>query len=500
MTTPRTALRRLREDVGELLERHDEARDLREFESYADDPVGFVREVLGEDDPGPWEAQVRIAEAVRDHPLTVVRSANAVGKDWIAARLALWWVYARRGLALVTGPTQRQVTEIVMGEVARAFRGAPDLPGELFANSLRLPDEEPAGILAFTSSEASRLTGFHAPRVLAVLTEAQGVEPFAWEGVLACATGAEDRILAVGNPLAPSGRFYAVSGSAAWRSLRIPASEHPNIRTGETVIPGGPSPAFVERIRREYGADSGVYAARVEGRFPETAHDALVRQDWLEAAVEAHRARTFADEEWRHVLGVDVARYGRDASVVCIRRGRHVVGFRAWRGQDTKETASRVLEIVAELHDNGRHPVRRVVVDVVGIGAGVADQLREKLGTFWWYEGRSRTVSRRRPRLVEFNAGAKADEPERFTNARASTLWHLRKLLEDGEIALPPDEALLEELRQTRVEFKNDGRTAIESKDQTKGRIGGRSPDRLDALAMSFAGERRTALPLTWGR
>jgi len=166
--TVATTLRRLDAELGELLERHDRARDLSEFARYKSDPVAFISEVLkGE----PWSRQVEIAESVRESPLVVVRSANAVGKDWIAARLALWWVYCRRGLALVTGPTERQVREVVMGEVARAFQAAQDLPGELYQMALRLGRTENAGILAFTSTEASRLTGFHAPRILAILTE-----------------------------------------------------------------------------------------------------------------------------------------------------------------------------------------------------------------------------------------------------------------------------------------------------------------------------------------
>jgi hypothetical protein len=95
---------------------------------------------------------VVIAEAVLENPLVVVRFANAVGKDWIAARLALWWVYARHELALVTGPTERQVREVVMGEVARAFGKARGLPGELYQMALRLGREERAGILAFTAT------------------------------------------------------------------------------------------------------------------------------------------------------------------------------------------------------------------------------------------------------------------------------------------------------------------------------------------------------------
>ncbi len=199
-------LHRLERDLGDLLGRHERARELSDFARYAEDPVGFIRDVLH---GKPWSRQVEIAHAVRDHPLVVVRSANAVGKDWVSAHLALWWVCARRGLVLLTGPTERQVVEIVMGELGRAWRQARALPGDLYRTALRVPGA--GGVLAYTSTEASRLTGFHAPLVMAILTEAQGVEDFAWEALLACATGAEDRVLAVGNPLAPSGRLRSVA-------------------------------------------------------------------------------------------------------------------------------------------------------------------------------------------------------------------------------------------------------------------------------------------------
>lgn len=95
-----TTVDRLRRELGELLERYERARDLDEFSAYAADPVGFIRDVLGGE---PWSAQEELAEAVRGEPLTVVRSCNSAGKDWIAARLALWWTYCRRGLVLLTG-------------------------------------------------------------------------------------------------------------------------------------------------------------------------------------------------------------------------------------------------------------------------------------------------------------------------------------------------------------------------------------------------------------
>jgi hypothetical protein len=365
-----TTLRRLERDLGELVERHERARDLTEFGAYADQPVAFVREVLmGE----PWSKQIEIAEAVRDQPLTVVRSCNAAGKDWIAAHLAVWWVYARRGLVLLTGPTERQVREIVMGEVARAFASAQDLPGELFQMALRLGREEQAGILAFTSTEASRLTGFHAPRVLAVLTEAQGVEDWAWEGLLACATGAEDRVLAVGNPLSPCGRFYTASRpSSGWTAIRITASEHPNLREGRAMIPGGPSPEFVKRIASEFGEGSGTYQARVLGEFPDESEEGLFRRSWLEAAVRTHESGELAAEAAASppIVAIDPARFGPDSTVLAVRRGPVLEEIMSWRSASTMESVGRVRLVLERLGLNGCS-AGQVVVDEVGIGAGV---------------------------------------------------------------------------------------------------------------------------------
>ena len=91
----KTAVRRLQTDLGELIARHEPAKSLTDYSRYADDPLGFVRDVLHGD---PWERQIEIIEAVRTDPLVAVRSCNSAGKDWTAAQIALWWVYARKGL------------------------------------------------------------------------------------------------------------------------------------------------------------------------------------------------------------------------------------------------------------------------------------------------------------------------------------------------------------------------------------------------------------------
>jgi len=366
----RAAIERLDRDLGELLARHERGRDLSEFSRHASDPVGFIRDVLH---GNPWSQQVEIAEAVRDAPLTVVRSCNGAGKDWLAARLALWWCYTCNGLVLVTGPTERQVIEVVMGEVAAAFRKAKDLPGDLYRTALRVEDR--AAILAFTSTEASKLTGFHAPRVLALITEAQGVGPFAWEGLLACATGAEDRVLAVGNPLAPEGRFFACTRSPDWRSIRIAAAEHPNIVEGRTVIPGGPSRAWIGRMRSEYGEGSPTYVARVEGEFPQEAQDALCERAWVEAAFARHEAGEL-EPRGRLVVAVDPARFGSDETVVAAGRWPVVERLEGWRGKALTETAGRAQIIAEELCGDAGKAI--YAVDEPGLGSGVVDALKEQ--------------------------------------------------------------------------------------------------------------------------
>jgi len=467
-------LRRLEADVGELIARHDTARGASEFTQYASDPVGFARDVLR---ARFWSAQVEIAEAVRDCPLVVVRSGNGAGKDFTAASLALWWVFARGGLVLLTGPTLRQVREIVMGEVGRAFGRAGDLPGELYTGALRLGDADGAGILAFTSSESSKLTGFHHKRLLILLTEAQACEGFTYEAALACAVGAESRVLAVGNPLSPSGRFWEACRGPHWHEIAISSLDCPNVVEGTERIPGMMTREGVRRIEEEYGKGSAIYQARVLGEFPEQSAYGLVRLPWLEAAAERYESGDMAQEAGREapVLAVDPARFGNDATAVCVRRGPILESITTWRKLDTQETAARVIEQANAL---GINPTTyrwgsrgSIVVDAIGVGGGVVDALRAAD-----YE------------VTEYNSGRPPRDKSRFLNVRAESYWSLARRLESGKVAMPHDAHLWDELMGTTWKPTTTGLIQLEAKDDLRARLG-RSPDRADAAVMAFSGE-----------
>jgi len=457
-----TDLRALKAEVGDLVDSHGQARSLDAFAKYADDPCGFILEELHADPEMFWDRQREIAGLVCNQRYVAVRSCNGLGKDWLAARLALWWVYCRRGYVLITGPTERQVKHVVMGQVRRAFNAASALPGNLYELALRLDGADEMGILAFTSTDASKLTGFHAPRLMVLITEAQGIEPLVWEGAFANVTGADSRIVAVGNPLQPGGKFYEVSRSPAWSAVKIAATEHPNVVQQREIVPGAVTQAFVDLMAQEYGVGSGVYQSRVMGEFPDNSDEALCHRSWITAASERWATRP---REGEVALALDPARYGPDASVLAVRRGAAIEELVIWNKLSTVETAGRV---VVEMDRLGVPKSHGVTVDEPGLGGGVIDVLRE-MGV----ETRG------------FNGGATPLAVDKFRNSRAETFWGLRRLLERGEIALPPDDKLADELCAMRWSIGLDGRIVIESKDDLRARIG-RSPDRADAVAMAF--------------
>ena len=453
-------LRRLETEIGSLVERHDTTRDLSAFDRYRDDPCGFASDVLK---VKLWSRQEELAEAIRDHPLVRCQSGNSIGKDFVVAGvLAAWWIYACRGFVLMTGTSDRQVREVCMKELRRAFHRG-NLPGELYTHALRVPGSEDVGLLAFVSNEASRMTGFHFPRTLTIITESQGADDWALEAMLANLAGAEDRLAAVGNPTSPSGWFYQTSKAPDWHSLTISAFEHPNVVQGRTVIPGAVTAAQIERIRSTYGESSPVYLARVLGEYPEQSLTGLYELSHIEAAMSRHAEFLEKHAESPAVVSVDPARFGADHTAVAVRRGPCVVEVRTWAKQSLTETSRRVLALLDEL---GVAPGQRgvVVCDVVGLGSGVVDMLRDARYT-----------------VRAFNAGAKAKDPERFVNARSEVAWLLRDELEAGSIALPDDPDLHEEMLAVEWGITTEGRIALEPKDAMKSRLG-RSPDRLDAV------------------
>ena len=475
-------LDRIEEAVGELWGREARGKDLAALRRrYGNDALGLIEHEFG--DPIPlFSKQREIAASVRDHPFTLVIGANGTGKDHVGARLAV--AYATLGwLVLATAPVEKQVKHF-MREAFRVWEQA-HLPGWFGDLGWQISRGEHGRILAFTSTDTSRVSGYHSPTgVLILTTEGQGLLPAIWEGLVRCLTGASSRFVVIGNPTSPEGKFYEAARAPHWHLVRIAAADHPNIQQGREVIPGGITPQFIETIANEYGVGSGQYRSAVLAEFPEDAIEALCRRAWLERAQQRWRGAPPFNPHAETILGLDIARLGGDACALAVRQGIVLYEVVTWRGLDTTETLERVFD---ELRRLGVDPAHRaapprwdprplapltIVCDEVGVGAGPFDQLRRAAAAD----------------VIGFNGGRRPSrEGEgKFVNTKSESYWHLRRLLEADGIALPADPKLADELCGMRYKTEpTSGKIALEAKDEVRARLG-RSPDRGDAVMMAF--------------
>lgn len=163
------------------------------------------------------------------------------------------------------------------------------------------------------------------------------------------------------------------------------------------------------------------------------------------------------------VLGVDIARFGDDRSVVFRRQGRQAFKPTIYRGIDNMDLATRVANLIEQYNPDA------VFCDSGG-GGGVIDRLRQLK-----YD------------VIEIPFGSKAIHPDKYINRRTEMWWLMKEWVEEGG-AIPDDVALKQELATPIYWYDNVGRRVLESKDQIKKRLqGGGSPDLADALALTFA-------------
>jgi hypothetical protein len=436
-----------------------------ELAKYRDDPVAFGRDVLGVE---AWLRQAEVLRAVAQHMRVAVRAGQKVGKSTTAAILALWFVCTRAGARVIfSSATGRQVRAINWREIERLHRHAHHpLGGRLFETPDRgLQFDDGREVVGFATDEPEKFSGYSGGEMLFILDEASGIAEPIFEAVRGNLVGG-GRLVLFSNPTRTAGTFFDAFNrkSEHWRTLHISSLESPNVLEGKRIIPGLATKDAILELLAEWGESSPLYQVRVAGNFPSEAENAVIGL----ALVEAARARwhALADQVPNEPLevGVDVARYGSDESVIFARRGAFAYEPYVYRQLDTIELAGRVLEVVQKLKRFDERPIVRV--DVVGLGAGVADQLKRCEGI----------------ELVEVNVGESATI-DTYARKRDEVVFALRDWLRAGG-AIPPDPRLENELVAPTYAIDVRGKTKVSSKDELKAVLR-RSPDRMDALALA---------------
>lgn len=441
-------------------------------------PVAWAKDCLRVDLAG-YQGEV-MDELVR-RKRVALRGPHGLGKSFIGAIVVNWFATTRdlagKEWKIITTASAWRHLEVYLWPEIHKWAGRIDFETlgrapydprrELLDLRLKLNH---GAATAVASNQPERIEGAHADELLYLLDEAKIIPPETWDSVEGAFSGAGSDThanayaFAMSTPGAPSGRFYDIH-------RRAPGYEDwwvRHVTLEEAITSGRISAQWAEQRARQWGRDSAMYANRVLGEFHASDEDSVVPLAWLESAIErwhewdrAGRAYT-GGPLW---TGVDVGR-GGDETVMARRDGWAVT----LSGNRRKDTMATVALVQAE--------PGRAIVDVVGLGAGVFDRLREVNERPLAYVGSGKTSAR--DRSGKFG----------FTNVRSAAYWHLRELLDpayDPSLALPPDELMISDLTTPTWDVTSGvpPKIKVELKEDVVKRLG-RSPDRGDAVAMSL--------------
>jgi len=443
------------------------------------DPLAFVMAVFawGEGElsehQGPDSWQRDVLAYIRDRissPGDAIRyavaSGHGIGKSALVAWIVLWAMSTRvdtRGI--VTANTEAQLRTKTWPELAKWHRLSLCRHWFVYTGQ-SLHSADPAheqtwrlDATPWSKSNPAAFAGLHnqGNRVLLIFDEASEIDDSIWEVAEGAMTDSNTEILwlAFGNPTRNTGRFRECFGRFRHRWENAQVDSRTVALTNKSIL---------NQWVADYGEDSDFVRVRVKGQFPRAGSMQLISLETVEAAARRRPETTPFDPL---VLGVDVARFGDDQSVLCLRRGRDAQSYAVerYRGLDTMQIAARTARLIAS------HAPDAVFVDETGVGGGVVDRLRQL--------GHS---------VIGVNFGAKPDgavDGEMVANKRAEMWCRLRAWLVGGG-AIANDPELINDLIGVDFGYTIHNEILLEKKDDMKKR-GLASPDLGDALALTFA-------------
>lgn len=491
----------------------------KDYTEYQDDPVGFIETEMGislTDD-------IKIlAESVRDNQITVARSATGTGKSHGAAAIAIWFYksFEDSRVYTVANPFENQKilwSEIgTMAAIEGLFVGDKMKTMEIsrsdkdFITALTVPttgtDEEKEG----------KFSGKHHRNMLFIVDEGDTVPDFAYRGIDGCMSGGHVRMLILFNPRFKSGAPYRLERDKAANIIHLSAFNHPNVISGEDLIPGAVDrektvqrinewcrpvakgekdsisqfelPGFLEgAVARKNGTNVQYLPLRpgkyhieepcfhymVLGEYSPQSEKQLISEEWINNARSRWDLYVAQNGETppagvRPIQGGDVGEYGTDKSVSCLRYGGWVPKMTWWQGQDPDLSRIRF----AEIHRDNK--CLRSYIDATGVGAGVA-------------EGMSRNGCVALP-IKSRSKPTKKSELGEFEMLRDQLAWEVREWLRlDPGAMLPPDELLVEELLTLQYWYHTrSGKIVVTSSDMMREMLK-RSMDRTFALMCTFS-------------
>lgn len=461
---------------------------------YFHDPVLWAEERAG---LILWSKQKEILRSVAKNKRTAVKSCHSIGKTFISAVAAAWWVDTRfNSMVQSTAPTYEQVHGQLWEEI-RKLHTSVGLPGTVNeADQWKRPMmNEGTGrtknILVGQGRKPAdnNIHGFHGIHrpdgVLTLLDEGCGLHQSLFTGAEAITTATFDRQLTTGNPDDPATEFGKIFFELGhmWNLITVSAFDTPNF-TGEAaelrekykddpvklayveqMLSGLPQPDKIDEQKEMWGEDSPRYTSKVLAEFPLVSEDSLFTPAEIATGL---ACKIEPDESDFKVLGVDPARFGGDEAALVLNANGRIEIVATFKTMDLMELAARVHKHALDLG------VDQVRVDSVGLGGGVQDRLVQL------------NIAAGRPyAVIEMVAGSTPPDRSLHRNARAYWYDSMKHRVRSGNLDIPDNKELLNEMSRVRYSYPN-GIMQIEGKEEMRKR-GVKSPNILDAAVMATA-------------
>lgn len=448
----------------------------RKIPEYRKDPVLFAREVL-KFEPDEWQSGALIDLA--ENPKVSIKSGQGVGKTGIEAVALLWFLCCFPFPRIVaTAPTKQQLHDVLWSEVSKWMSRSILLSQILKWTKTYIymvGNEKRWFAVARTATKPENMQGFHEDNMLFIVDEASGVADPIMEAILGTLSGENNKLLMCGNPTRTSGTFYDshTSDRAVYKCYTV--SSEDSKRTNKDNI---------KSLIKKYGWDSNVVRVRVRGEFPNQEDDVFIGLDIIEQCCSRQYELPEGKGMSQVILGVDVARFGDDETVIYRNFQGTLKLVRKRRGQDLMATVGDIVKEYKRIVNDFSDYKGKVYVNIddTGLGGGVTDRLKEvkkeqKLNRLY-------VIPINAAERIETDTKAGKEAAEHYNNLTTHMWAIMRELLGNQDVVLEDNEETVAQLSSRKYTMASNGKLEIESKKDMKKR-GLDSPDRADAMALA---------------
>ena len=500
------------------------------FEQYQTDPARYCLDELainlwsGRGVPGQLELANDIGASIdlqlrgeRAPKIFRCEAGHGVGKTYFAAALVNFFFDCfAPSITITTAPTDDQVRLLLWKDI-KAQRAGLNLPGRVLPDEPKMSRGVDWFAIGRTTSDnqgrgTARMQGQHPKHWLYVVDEAEGVPEFVFGAIDAMTTGGRVGIvLMIGNPQTRTSKFHKVGKQSGVKNYRLSVLDHPNVVDGREVVPGATRrewviekilemcdvvdkhneddytftvPYVVSNDRVTYAAGTifkpnPEFCFRVLGVAPANADDrSFISPGRYEAAL--GRTPTHVDKRLASI-GVDCARFGKDAGTVYINHASEV-----WRGSqvykaDNFAYLEAIRDAARSARGRGASALSIRVDGTGGFGGGIVDLARADE----WLRSNFQQIT-----VHEVQFGSSPSDEERYRDKVTELYAQAAESLLGLSLVNPPSE-LETDLTERFYEFVNvSGRIVKKLQDKEKFRLKNkRSPDDGDGFVLAAAPE-----------